>query len=141
MDAMKFLQDNILMVGLAVVSGGLLIGPMLRGGSGGSSVDTLQATLMMNKENALILDVREEAEYAAGHIVGARNVPLVRLGGSTDVADTISKKKDRPIVVCCATGARSAAAVASLKKMGFERAYNLSGGINAWRQAGLPTEK
>ena len=96
---------------------------------------------MMNKENALILDVREETEYASGHIVGARNLPLVRLGGSTDVADTISKKKDRPIVVCCATGARSSAAVKSLKKMGFERAYNLSGGINAWIQAGLPTEK
>ena len=76
MDAMKFLNDNILMVGLAAVSGAMLVGPMLRGGSGGNSVDTLQATLMMNKENALILDVREETEFAVGHIVGARNVPL-----------------------------------------------------------------
>jgi rhodanese-related sulfurtransferase len=141
MDVLKFVQDNIYMVGLAVVSGGLLIGPMLRGGAGGSSVDTLQATLMMNKENALVLDVREETEFASGHIVGARNVPLVRIGGSTDVADTISKKKDRAIIVCCATGARSAAAVAALKKMGFERAVNLAGGLGAWRQAGLPTEK
>ena len=141
MDVLKFVQDNIFMVGLAVVSGGLLIGPMLRGGSGGSSVDTLRATLMMNEENALVLDVRDETEFASGHIVGARNLPLVRLGGSADVADTISKKKDRPIIVCCATGTRSAAAVAALKKMGFENAVNLAGGLGAWRQAGLPTEK
>ena len=141
MDVMKFVSDNMFLIALAVVSGGMLVWPMLRGGSGGSSVDTLGATLLMNQQNALVLDVREEAEFAAGHIVNARNVPLGRLSGSSDVADTISKKKDRTIVVCCASGNRSAAAVSALKKLGFPNAYNLAGGISAWKQAGLPTER
>jgi len=143
MDIVKFLSapTNMMWAAAAVVSGGMLLWPMLRGGSGGAAVDTLRATLMINKENALVLDVREEKDYATGHIINARNVPLVRLSGSTDVADTISKRKDRTIVVCCATGSRGAAAVAALRKMGFVNAYNLSGGLGAWRAAGLPTER
>ena len=86
MDVMKFVSDNMVLIALAAVSGGMLVWPMLRGGSGGSSVDTLGATLLMNQQNALVLDVREEAEFAAGHIVNARNVPLGRLSGSSDVA-------------------------------------------------------
>ena len=141
MDVVKFVSEHFFLVAVAAISGAMLIAPMLRGGSGGNSIDTLRATLLMNKENALVLDVREETEFKAGHIVNARNLPLVRLTGSSDVADTISKKKDRPIIVCCATGTRSAAAVAALKKMGFENAHNLAGGLGAWKEAGLPIER
>ncbi len=89
-----------------------------------------------------MLDVREEKDFAGGHIINARNVPLGKLGEpSAGVADSISKKKDRPIVVCCATGSRGAAAVAALKKLGFPNAYNLMGGLGAWKAAGLPTER
>ncbi|HXC37767.1 MAG TPA: rhodanese-like domain-containing protein [Burkholderiales bacterium] len=142
MDVVKFLSNptNMVWAAAAIVSGGMLIWPMLRGG-GASSVDTLKATLLINKENALVLDVREESEYAAGHIINAKNVPLARLSGSSDAADSVSKRRDRPIVVCCASGNRSAAAVAALKKLGFPNAYSLAGGIGAWRQAGLPTER
>jgi rhodanese-related sulfurtransferase len=143
MDFVKFLSNpsNMMWAAAALVSGGLLIWPMLRGVAGGSNVDTLRATLLINKDNALVLDVREEAEFAAGHIINARNVPLSRLSASSDAADRVSKRRDRPIVVCCASGNRSAAAVAALKKMGFPNAYGLSGGLSAWREAGLPTER
>jgi rhodanese-related sulfurtransferase len=131
---MKFIQENIFLIAVAFVSGAMLVWPMMRRG-GGASVNTLQATMLINKEDALILDVREPAEYNAGHILNARNIPLGELDKR---AAEIAKWKEKPIVVACASGNRSASALGVLKKQGFSRAVNLSGGFAAWQQAGLP---
>jgi rhodanese-related sulfurtransferase len=85
-------------------------------------VSAAQATLLINREDAVVLDVRDPGEYGAGHILGAKNVPLAR-------------------IVYCETGNRSAKAAAALKAKGYERVLNLSGGIGAWLQAGLPVER
>ncbi len=141
MDILKFLSDNIYLVILASVSGGMLLWPMLRGSLGGSaSLNTLQATQMINREDALMLDVRDAAAFAGGHILNARNIPLAQL--EARVAD-LGKQKDKgkPIIVHCETGVRSTGAVAVLNKQGFEKVFTLAGGIAAWKQAGLPTEK
>ena len=135
---MKFIQENILLIAVALVSGGMLLWPYLRRATGGPSVSPTQATQLINREDALVVDVREPGEYGAGHIIGARNVPLSRLdAGGAEVA----KKKDRPVIVYCDTGNRSAKAAATLRGQGFAKVVNLAGGLGAWQQAGLPVEK
>jgi rhodanese-related sulfurtransferase len=81
---------------------------------------------------ALFLDVREDFEWDAGHIEGARHVPLGTLGQAVDALP-----KDRPIVVLCKVGGRSAQATAYLQQQGFD-AVNLAGGMFAWEAAALP---
>lgn len=136
---MDFIQDNILLVALAVVSGTMLIFPMLRGRmSGVTQTGTLEATQMINKENAIVLDVREAPEYDGGRIPGSRHIALSQLSGRIK---ELEKHKSKPIIAVCRSGNRSASACGMLKKQGFEKVYNLGGGMIAWEQAGLPVEK
>ena len=136
-DLLDFVRKNLLLVGVALASGGMLAWPLLRRTTGGPWVSATQATLLMNREDALVLDVREPGEYGAGHILGARNVPLARLDGSGDLA----KRKDKPLIVYCDGGERAAKGIAALRRLGFTRAVNLSGGLPGWQQAGMPVEK
>lgn len=106
--------------------------------SGYDEVDPLQATQLINHENAIVLDVREPKEWAEGHIPGARHVPLGQLDSQMV---SLEKLKERPVITQCRSGMRSAAAAAALKKAGFAKVYNLKGGIMAWRNAGLPMER
>lgn len=131
-------MDNIFLVAVAVVSGAMLVWPLLRRGAGGPSVTTLEATQMINRQDALLLDVREQAEYAQAHILNARGLPLSQL--EARIGD-IEKFKDKPLIVYCATDNRSGAAAATLKKRGFSNVVILSGGFAAWQQAGLPVQK
>ena len=135
---MKFVMDNIFLVAVAVVSGAMLVLPLLRRGAGGPSVTTLEATQLINRQDALLLDVREQAEYAQAHIVNARGLPLSQL--EARIGD-IEKFKDKPLIVYCATDNRSSSAAATLKKRGFSNVVILSGGFAAWQQAGLPVQK
>jgi len=137
---LDFLRHNILLVAAAVGSGAMLLWPLLRGvaGGGGASVNTLQATQLMNRENALVLDVREPAAYAAGHILGAKNLPLAELDKR---ADELDKYKSKPVIVSCDTGSVSTRAVGRLKARGFTNVVNLAGGFRAWLQGGLPVER
>ena len=137
MEFVDFLRNNLLLVAVAAVSGGMLIWPLLRRTTGGPWVSTAQATHLINREDALLVDVREPGEFGAGHILGARNVPLARIDGSGDLA----KRKDKPVIVYCEGGERAAKAAAALRKLGFSRFVNLNGGLPAWQQAGLPLEK
>jgi rhodanese-related sulfurtransferase len=134
----KFVGDNIFLVAVAFVSGAMLIWPALRRTSGGASVSTLQATLLMNQKNALVLDVRDAAEYEKGHMLNARNIPLGELEARSA---EIEKHKAKPVIVVCDTGNRSGKAMAALRKKGFEQVFTLGGGIGAWQHAGLPLEK
>jgi rhodanese-related sulfurtransferase len=131
-------MDNIFLVAVACVSGAMLVWPMLRRGAGGPAVTTLEATQLINRQDALVLDVREQAEYAQAHILNARGLPLSQLEAR---AGDIEKFKDKPVIVYCATGNRSSAAAAVLTKRGFSKVVNLSGGFTAWQQAGLPVQK
>lgn len=135
----KFLYENILLVVVALVSGAMLLWPLIRrGAGGGASATPAEATLLINREDAAVLDVRETNEFANGHIVNAKNVPLAQLKSR---AGELAKQKEKPLIVCCATGQRSSGAIAILKQEGFTRLYNLQGGVGGWKQAGLPVEK
>ena len=135
---MEFVQNNILLILVAFFSGAMLIWPAVRRGAGGPSVSTLQATQLINREDALVIDVRDAAEYAKGHILGARNVPLAELERR---AEELAKHKAKPVILCCESGNHSAGAAGVLRRHGFEKAHNLAGGIAAWQQAGLPVER
>jgi len=133
-----FVRNNLLLVAVAFVSGAMLLWPLVRRSAGGPWVTPAQATHLINREDALVVDVRDPGQYGAGHILGAKNVPLARIDeGSPELA----KRKDRPLVVYDDRGDRASKAVGALKKQGFSRVVNLSGGIGAWQQAGLPVEK
>ena len=135
---MKFVLDNIFLIAVAVVSGAMLVWPLARRGAGGPSVNTLEATQMINRQDALVLDVREQAEFAQSHILNARGLPLSQIEARFG---DIEKFKDKPVIVYCASGNRSSAAAAALRKHGFSNVFNLSGGFVAWQQAGLPVQK
>lgn len=140
MQELKFFQDtqNLLLIAVAFVSGAMLLWPYVKRGTGGPWVSTLQTTLMMNQEGGQVVDVRDEADFAKGHVLNARNIPFAqfekRLG-------ELSSLKDKPLIVYCQRGNTSGGAIEILKKNGFGRAFNLHGGIAAWQQAGLPLQK
>ena len=133
-----FVRNNLLLIAVAFVSGAMLLWPFVRRGAGGPWVSHAEATRMINREDALLLDVREPGEFGAGHILGAKNVPLARIDeGAADLA----KRKERPLIVYCDGGDRTSKASAALKKQGYARVASLSGGLSGWQQAGLPVEK
>ncbi len=135
-----FLLNNWHLILAALVSGGLLVWPVIKGSAGGAAaVGTAEAVRLMNREKAVLIDVSEPAEYAAGHAGGARNVPFGQLEGANNKA--LPSNKALPLVLVCPTGARASRAVALLKKGGYENVRCLAGGLGAWRDANLPVEK
>jgi rhodanese-related sulfurtransferase len=133
----KFFIDNWFLILAAISSGGLLLWPVLQRGVGGAKVSTTEAVMLINRERAVLIDVSEPAEYAAGHAAGAKSVPLARLESSAD----LPKNKALPLVVLCPTGARASRAVGILRKQGYANCRALAGGLAAWREANLPVEK
>lgn len=134
---LSFLIENWIPAVMAVVSGGLLLWPVLqRGGPQGGAISANEAVRLINREKAVVIDVCEPEEYAAGHVAGARSVPL----GTLDGAKALPSNKALPLVLVCATGARASRAAGQLRKAGYANAQVLAGGLKAWREANLPVE-
>lgn len=135
----EFLSNNIMMVAVFVTSGVLLVWPEIqRAFLGGTpEMSTLDATRLMN-DDGLVIDVREPAEFNAGHLARARSVPLAELDKRID---ELAKHKDKPVLVVCANGLRSRAAARLLKQKEFKQVSNLKGGMAEWVKAALPTER
>ncbi|WP_163099443.1 rhodanese-like domain-containing protein [Acidithiobacillus ferrianus] len=127
---------------LLLVAGVLMFmifkGPLTRRAVGVQEVDPVAAVQLINHEDAVIIDVREQNEWSQGHLPGARHIPLGDLSKSMQ---SLEKHRGHHVICQCASGMRSMRAAASLKKAGFDRIYSLKGGISAWRSAGLPVEK
>ena len=134
---MDFVLANWMLIAVALVSGGMLLMPMLTGG-GGAGLTPAAAVHLINREKAVVIDVCEPAEYQAGHVAGAKSIPLAELEAKLPGA---VKNKATPLVLVCASGMRSGRAVAIAKKLGYENAQSLSGGLKSWREASLPIEK
>jgi rhodanese-related sulfurtransferase len=134
----QFFQQNWMLTMLAGLSGAMLLWSFIGNKlSGIEDADTLKATRLYN-DDALVLDVREDKEYASGHIPRAKHIPMKQLVGRIKELD---KFKSKPILVTCRSGQRSARACSMLKKAGFETVYNQAGGIIAWERANLPIHK
>jgi rhodanese-related sulfurtransferase len=132
----KFLMDNWMLIAVAIASAVALFLPVMR--KGGSGLNAALAVQMINRDKAVVIDVCEPAEYAAGHVAGARNIPLGRLEQQLEAA---VKNKATPVILVCQVGARAARAVSIAQKLGYDNAQALSGGLRAWRDAQLPVEK
>jgi rhodanese-related sulfurtransferase len=135
---LEFIQQNILLVAVAVVSGSMLLALSVRRPGGSHAVTPTQATMLINRENAQLIDIREPNEYVAGHLCDSRNIP----GGSlAERAAELESFKGTPLILVCQSGARASAACSTLIKLGFARVHTLDGGIAAWSEAGLPLKK
>ena len=133
---MDFIRENAIYIGLAVGSGIALLWPMLnRGASGVANVSPTEAVVLMNREKALILDVRNADEFAAGHIQGAKNIPVAELAARIK---EIEKSKAKPILVHCQKGMRAKSACAILRGQEFTKIHNLQGGLESWIAAKMP---
>ena len=135
---MKFLIDNWMLISIAIASGGMLFWPLIAGGMNAGALNASGAVQLINREKAVVIDVCEPAEFAVGHVGGAKNVPLGELEAKLP---SVVKNKALPLILVCASGARSGRAVAIAKKLGYEQAQSLGGGLKAWKEASLPIEK
>lgn len=133
---MNFVSENIFLIAIAFISGAMLIWPLVNRGLAGATVGTLQATRLINDQDAVIVDVRPGAEFAAGHLPNARNI----------APDELAKRaadlpKGKPVIVVCGTGTKAGRAASALRATGRQDVFCLEGGIAAWQQAGLPLVK
>lgn len=102
----------------------------------GPNVDVATVNGLLGRDDVLILDVREQSEYDAGHIPGVTLIPL------NDVPNRLNEiPKDKPVIVTCRSGNRSGQATDFLRQQGYTNVHNMTGGINAWQQAGYKVEK
>ena len=135
---MTFLIENWMLIAVVVLSGGLLLRSMLAKNGGANGVSPAEAVQLMNREKAVVVDVCSADEYARGHVKGARNIPLQEL--QDKLSDAV-KNKQLPLILVCASGMRSCRAVGVAQKLGYEKAFSLTGGLKAWRDAELPVSK
>ncbi len=129
-------QNNLYIVIIALVSGGMLLWPALNKGRSVTQVDVQQAVQLANQKHGIFVDVRTAEHFKAGTIPQARNVPVADIDSK---ASTLPK--DKPIIVFCDQGRESARIAGALRKQGFAQAVSLQGGLRTWADAGLPLGK
>ncbi len=135
----EFISQNIMLVALFIISGGMVVWPSIaKLAGGGREIGMLEATRLMNTGNALVLDIRDTGEFNGGRIPKSKNIPLSEIAKRVD---EIAKFKDKPVIVACRSNTRAGSAVKLLKQQGFADVYQLDGGFLAWQQASLPVEK
>ena len=134
---MKFIIDNWMLIAVAVASGAMLLWPLIQGATA-AGLDPAAAVQLINREKGVVIDVCDPTEFAAGHVGGAKNISLADLEGKLG---TVVKNKTLPLILVCQSGARSARAVATAKKLGYDKAQSLAGGLTGWKAANLPIEK
>ncbi len=134
----SFIGEHPVLVGGFAFVAVLLIQDIIANGFGKSSVDPKGATDLINNEDALVIDVRPEADYNKGHILNSLNVPMSRF---KDQIEQLKKHQDRTLIISCNSGGQSAAACTTLRKAGFEKVFNLSGGILAWQSDNRPISR
>ena len=135
---MHFVVNNwYLFVALFGVLFMLVGAPLRQAMLGIASIPSSQAVQLINRQSGIVVDVREAEEFKSGHIPRALNLPL---SGLATRLNELQKFKDKPVILCCRSGQRSARAAVMLRKNGFNQVHNLSGGLLAWQKENLPTE-
>lgn len=135
----EFVANHLFLFSLLVAILALLAWSFLGSSTGGiPQVGPAEATRLVNRENARLLDVRPADDFHQGHIINALNIPA---GESKTGSKTLDKYKQKPVIICCNTGMESVRVARTLKKDGFENLYILKGGLQAWRNANLPVTR
>jgi rhodanese-related sulfurtransferase len=133
----NFIVENWMLIAVAVVSGAMLMWPLVKGATGGA-LSPAGAVQLINRERGVVVDVGEPADFAAGHVGGAKNVPLAQL---EQRLPEVVKNKTVPVILVDATGGRSVKAEGIARKLGYDKAQALAGGLKSWKEANLPVEK
>jgi rhodanese-related sulfurtransferase len=134
----QFFIDNWMLISVALASGAMLLWPTLQGAASRGGLTAANAVQLINRERAVVVDVCQPEEFAAGHVGGAKNVPVGQL---EQRLPEVVKNKTLPLILVCASGARANRALGVAKKLGYEKAQVLGGGMKAWKDANLPVEK
>lgn len=129
-------NHTLLFIAFMVTLGMLVYTEYMRFSSANTALSPFEATQKMNAGEAIILDVRDDAEFKSGHLLNSRNFPVGKLD---ERMHEIEKFKDREVLVYCDSGMRATRALAKLKKNGFSQLFSLAGGLTAWEKANLPT--
>ena len=132
---MNFIRDNIFLIGVALYCIGALVWPYIRKGA---KINNSQATKIINKGKTAIIDIRDQKQYQAGHILNAVHVPL---SGLPERISKLEKFKGQPVIIVDEAGKESDKAAAILKKEGFSHINILRGGMASWVGEGLPVTK
>ena len=132
----EFIGNHLILVGSFVLLLTLFVRNEAR--RGGHSVTAQQLVNMVNRENAIIVDVRDKKEFDQGHIVNAVNIPFANLSNRVD---ELKKYREQPVVVACKQGQHAGSAGTLLRKAGFDNISRLTGGIAEWRNQNLPVVK
>lgn len=132
----EFAGNHPFLVGALFVLAVLAIANEIRLRAAGAQASPAEAVRLIN-DGATVIDVRGAGPFAAGHIAGARNVPMSELGTQLE---SIGKRKDRPVLVYCDMGGQSGKAAAALRRAAFAEVYNLKGGLVGWQRENLPLE-
>ncbi len=136
---MSFVQNNWMLILVMFLSGAMLLWPLVqRRLSPAKEIGNLNATHLINHQDAILVDVRETREYEGGRLPKALHIPLSQLDSRSG---ELAKLTGRPVIAYCASGHRSRSAGNALAKIGFKDIYTLHGGYRAWKDAGLPVEK
>jgi len=135
----QFLLNNLFTLSITLISGYMLFWSYFGNRILGiKEADTTQAMNLINRNDALLVDVREQGEYDSGHIINSKLMPAGKL---KERVGELEKYRERPIIVVCRSGARAAPISSWLGKQGFSQVYLLTGGVLAWQKAKLPLEK
>ena len=135
-----FFSNNLMLTIAWVVIAALLLHSLIAAKlTGVKSISTQEATLLINKQNAIVVDIRPGDEYKKGHIVNAKNITVSQI--EQGKFPGIESHKDTPIILVCDTGARTAGAAGKLVKAGFTQVHSLLSGMSGWQAANLPTTK
>lgn len=135
-----FATDNIVLAGIWVALVGMLIFSYVTvWTSSANEVNTHEATLLMNKSDAVVLDIRAAKEFKTGHILGAKQLKPEELRDKNFAK--LENSKDKPIILVCAMGSQARGAASAMSKAGFANVNVLKGGMNAWQSASLPISK
>ncbi len=132
----EFLGNHPFLVGAFAVLLALFVHNELR--RGGRTVTAQQLVELVNREGALVLDVRDKQEFSAGHIVDAVNIPHAAVAGRLG---ELKKYRAKPLVVACKMGQHAGSVGTTLRKAGFENVSRLRGGVTEWRNQNLPVVK
>lgn len=134
----EFVGNHPLLVLAAVgVLIAIIVTEIRRLRSGTGSVEPAAATHLYNREDALFVDVRSEAEFRKAHLPGALHVPA---DAAEQRLEKLARHRDRPVVVYCGNGTQAGRIAALLKKRGFPKVYQLRGGLANWQSVGYPVE-
>jgi rhodanese-related sulfurtransferase len=137
---MNFLTqiDNLALIALLLVSGAALFLPTLSTLIGGKGLSPTEATILMNRHKATVLDLRSEADFKAGHLPGAKHLLVEQISSQID---KLKLDRKNPVILVCHSGMSARKAVPELKKLGFAEVTVLDGGVQGWQAAALPLVK